>query len=166
MDCPICTAALRRIRYEGVEINTCDGCGGEFVGPDQIAHIVNIRETRFTSENSAPAPRFGPPEPRDERTLSCPKCFNNMAPANYAADTGIFVDRCGACGGLWLEASELERIQETLEKWQDAAPARIRALGDELRQAQRRSDRLAGGQFGPSRFALVNAVLNRLIDAA
>lgn len=166
MDCPVCTAALRRISYEGVHIHTCDGCGGEFVGPGQIAHIVSIRETRFEPAGPVPKPQFGQPEHLGPRSLDCPQCAGNMVPVNYAADTGIMVDRCNTCAGMWLEASELERIQETLERWQDVAPARVRALARELAAAQRRLDTAASGSFAPSRFALVNAILSRVVDAA
>lgn len=166
MNCPVCTAALRRISYEGVHIHTCDGCGGEFVGPGQVAHIVNIREARFAQSGPAPRPQFGLPEGLDPRSLGCPQCAGNMAPVNYAADTGIMVDRCHTCEGIWLEASELERIQQVLERWQDAAPARIRALARELAHAQRQRDTAASGSFAPSRFAFVNAILSRIVDAA
>jgi Zn-finger nucleic acid-binding protein len=167
MNCPVCTAGLRRISYEGVEIHTCDGCGGEFVGPAQIAHIVNVREKCFAAEpGAAPRPSFGMPDNAPARQLSCPGCAANMVRINYAADTGVIVDRCSSCGGLWLDASELERIQEVLDRWQDAAPRRLRALARDLERAQRAYDTPASGAFAPSRFAFVNAIINRLLDAA
>lgn len=41
------------------------------------------------------------------RLIECPKCRGRMT----RLTTGdLSVDRCGACGGLWLDALELERV--------------------------------------------------------
>ena len=170
MNCPTCTAPLRPIRYEGVSIHTCDGCGGEFVGPDEIAHIVGVREARFGPELAAAlasrTPAFGVPESEAARSVACPGCRGRMRPVNYSADTGVCVDRCGSCRGLWLENAELEKIQLLLERWQDEAPAKIRAAATKLAEAQSRAAAASGRAFKASRFAFVNAVINRLLDAA
>lgn len=167
MNCPVCTAALRSIRYESVEIHTCDGCGGEFVGPGQMVHIVNVREAKFVTDQAGPVrPAFGLPPAAQDRGLQCPSCSCSMKPRNYANDSGVLVDRCDACGGLWLDATELERIQSVLETWQDHAPSRIRSLSRALERAQRAHDTPASGAFAPSRFAFVNAIVNRILEAA
>lgn len=170
MNCPACKAALRRISYEDVQIHTCDGCGGEFVGAGEIAHIVNVRNERFSPELVAQigkqAPSFAVPAPELKRTLDCPACRSKTKPINYAGDSGVVLDRCTACSGLWLDKAELEKIQVLLEEWQDQAPAKIRAIAGEIRESQRRAAALTTNAFRASRFSFVNAVINRILDAA
>lgn len=81
---------------------------------------------------------------------------------NYGVDSGIVVDRCTECQGLWLDNEELEKVQALMERWQDEAPAKIRAVADELASGRKRSE--AGVQV--SRFAFVNALIDRIARAA
>ncbi|MBL8963955.1 MAG: zf-TFIIB domain-containing protein [Phycisphaeraceae bacterium] len=170
MNCPCCTHTLRTIEYEGVEIETCDGCGGEFVSGEEIGHIVRVREQRFGPSDRAGVaglgPVFGIADTDATTRFICPRCAKPMNPINYAGDTGVVVDRCPSCEGLWLENSELEKIQVLLERWQDEAPGRIAGIAGELDRS--RSEALAGVSqaFRGSRFSFVNAVINRLLEAA
>ena len=135
MFCPTCKTALRTIRYEGVELDTCGRCGGEFVGPAEIAHVVRTREERFSPEvlaETAPLrPVFGPPEQSVRAAARCPSCAGEMRAVNYSGDTGVCVDRCERCHGLWLEHEELEKIQALLERWGDEAPGALARLSPE-----------------------------------
>lgn len=170
MNCPACARTLREIRYEGVAIRTCDGCGGEFIGAEQMRHIVIVREERFgpglVAAMAGRRPAFGRAAPDSPARRNCPSCASPMSVVNYATDTGIHVDRCTSCGGIWLDNTELEKVQILLERWQDEAPAQIRALADELDDAARQVERQLSAPFRGSRFAFVNAVINRLLDAA
>lgn len=47
MNCPNCQALLRGISYEGIEIETCDSCQGEWLDADELGKIVKIREMKF-----------------------------------------------------------------------------------------------------------------------
>jgi hypothetical protein len=44
--------------------------------------------------------------------MHCPKCGMNLIEVDYKS---IKIDRCSACGGIWLDAGELEAAVE-LEK--------------------------------------------------
>ncbi len=46
--------------------------------------------------------------------MKCPVDGSGLQSMTYEAD--IVVERCAACGGTWLDAGELERIEETREK--------------------------------------------------
>ena len=45
--------------------------------------------------------------------MLCPRDRSQLQSQIYEAD--IQVDRCASCRGVWLDATELERIQSTLE---------------------------------------------------
>ncbi len=170
MRCAICDTALATICYEGVSIHACESCGGEFLEPEQIAHIVRTREELFDQELDreafAAAPCFGVPDEQVERQLECPGCSAAMNVINYGGDSGVFVDKCGQCGGVWLDHEELEKVQAIMEKWRDAAPIQIQAVAADLERARLRAAKSTQHAFHGSRFSFVNALINRVLDAA
>ena len=38
-----------------------------------------------------------------------------MAVLNYAQDSGIIINRCPSCGGLWFDRGELDKVQMLVE---------------------------------------------------
>ncbi len=170
MNCPSCSSLLKPIHFEGTDLHTCDGCGGEFVSPQALAHVVNTRDAKFPAHVRKGAekrePVAGVPKDMPIRKMTCPACGSGTTVINYALDTGVCVDRCGVCGGVWLDKDELEHIQVILEQAQDAAPAKIGSAAHELAKARQKNREQTTGAFSGSRFSFVNAVINRLLDAA
>jgi len=170
MRCPVDNQPLRACRYEGVAVHTCDRCQGELVPGDALARVINIREERFDPELlrlvESSEPIFGVPVSERERTLECPACDTPMNVINYASDSGVFVDRCPACHAIWLDPSELEKVQALLEQWESDAPDQLRAIAHQLDDARSQAAQDAGASFNASRFSFVNALINRLLDAA
>ncbi|MCI0676639.1 MAG: zf-TFIIB domain-containing protein [Phycisphaerales bacterium] len=170
MKCPQCSANMRSIRYENVNVQTCDKCGGEFVGPAEMATIVKTREAAFGKNLKQLVqdhkPIFGIPAGESDRTLKCPGCSGSMRLINYATDSGVTVDRCQDCGGMWLDHDELEKIQVIMEQWQEKAPGKLMAIAGQLEQARMKTAQQTSKSFAGSRFSFVNALINRLLDAA
>jgi Zn-finger nucleic acid-binding protein len=170
MNCPECKALMQTITYEGVEIQTCDSCGGEFVTEDQMGCIVRAREARFGKHLQLllddHKPKFGTPSSDSDRHLTCPACDSAMRPINYGTDTGVSVDRCENCHGMWLDHEELEKIQILMENWSDRAPGKLKLIASELEEARRQAAESASTSFSASRFSFINAVINRFLDAA
>ncbi len=170
MQCPQCTSTLQPVAYEGVHIHTCNSCGGEFIAGGKLATIVRTRQEQFSPQlKDALAqhePVFGVPDSQADRVLCCPACGESMAVLNYSVDSGIFVDRCAGCDGLWLDHEELEKIQALMENWSDEAPQQLQAISSQLEAARRKAAQQYNRTFAGSRFAFVNALINRLLDAA
>ena len=82
MSCPDCRQPLEEIEYEGVLIRTCGGCGGEFIGADELGHIVRTREERFPGVDAAVlgamVPEFGGLALDPDRQRRCPDCAEPM----------------------------------------------------------------------------------------
>ncbi len=170
MLCPTCSSTLRPIEYEGQDFHSCDSCGGEFIGPGELRAVVSCRHEQFDdalrSEMSRRTPAYGLPAGERDRQLACPGCGEEMRAINYGGDSGVYLDRCESCAGLWLERGELEKAQALMEEWQDKAPEALRGLAGQLREAQRAAVERTEGAFQGSRFGFINAVINRLLDAA
>jgi len=170
MRCPHCASALRAAVYEGVEIHTCSACHGEFVPGEAMQRIISTREQSFDERIGAmvatQGPSFGVPDWAHGRTLACPACDENMQVINYAGDTSVMVDRCPDCGGLWLDAEELEVIQALLEKWEEEAPARIAGVKSALDEARANAQDRVNRPIKIGRFGFLAAIVNRIIKRA
>lgn len=167
MRCPSCPGSLRPIIYEGAPIHTCDSCQGEFVEPAAMQRIVTSREKEFSGEVDTwlrqHKPSFGVPHGEREKHLACPSCRASMQAINFSGDTAVIVDRCGSCGGIWLDPEELERIQAILDLWQDQAPVQIAKAAGNIEIARDHARRRTESAFQGSRFGFVNALVNRVL---
>lgn len=46
---------------------------------------------------------------RESRILTCPKCDGTIVEISFG---GVTIDRCNECGGVWLDAGELELLSQ------------------------------------------------------
>lgn len=170
MECPQCRTGLRSLEYEGITVDCCETCGGEFLDADELGQVVSAREARFSPElrqrykNHQPA--FGVPVQQKSRPICCPKCGGPMRVINYCGDSAIFINRCEECEGFWLDSDELEHIQIFQEEWEARAPRMLQEIAGQLEQARRETAESTNRAFAGSRFAFLNALINRFLDAA
>jgi hypothetical protein len=79
---------------------------------EYIARIEYQRRKKVEEEKHR---RMAVQEKRQRKELHfmhCPKCGMNLIEVDYQR---LKIDRCSACGGVWLDAGELEAVVE-LEK--------------------------------------------------
>ena len=57
-----------------------------------------------------------------ESALKCPNDEQGLAAIHYG-ETGVVVDHCVKCGGVWLDAGEFEHLIQALENEASAMPA-------------------------------------------
>jgi hypothetical protein len=166
MNCPRCKATLKTIDYEGIRIETCSKCEGEWLDADELKHITKAREVRFDeNERRAIAAATGITgvELKDvDDDLRCPKCSGQTDPINYGGDTGIIIDRCTDCHGIWLDAGEIEKIQMLIEGWEDGLADDLAQYGPKLRDIAIRLD--AEDDVRVSRFGFINVIINGILD--
>jgi Zn-finger nucleic acid-binding protein len=170
MDSPITGTPMRPVDYEGVMIYECEDTGGELLSGEALAHVVRRREEVFGPELlrllEQREPMFGVPIEEHDRVLVCPCCSTDMDVINYGGDSGVYIDTCPSCNTVWLDGDELDVLQALMEKWQDEAPEAIRGVAFDLERARAEAAEQVRGSFQGSRFSFVNAVINRLLDAA
>ena len=166
MECPACQQALRTMDYEGITVDTCDGCGGEWLDSGELRQIVRVREARFDAEQRravAEASKIRGIKLEDvDEHRDCPKCTRPMSPVNYGGDSGIIISRCSECEGVWLDQGELEKIQMVAESWVDNLPDELAKHGAKLRRIAVETD--TGDNVRVSRFGFVNAIINGIVD--
>lgn len=119
MKCPKCNVELKEILYEGVTVDTCPSCEGEWLDKNDISTIIDARTVVFTNDEIDKVK--GVREPvvvqimQPLKPVLCPRCNIQMKQINYSYSTGIIVDRCPRCEGIWLGKDELEHIQIVME---------------------------------------------------
>ena len=166
MQCPVCDSPLGAISYEGINIDTCEDCHGEWLDAGELTQIIKAREVRFDEQErraiAAAAKVPGIKLDKVDRTLKCPKCGGQTDPVNYGGDTGIIIDKCSTCGGIWLDQGELEKIQMVVEGWEDNLPDELARHGLRLRQVAAETG--TTGTIEVSRFGFVNSIINGVLD--
>lgn len=166
MQCPGCNTNLDTITYEGITIETCPGCGGEWLDGGELRQVVRAREVRFDKDErraiAAATKITGVDLQAVDRNLPCPKCDGRTDAVNYGGDTGIIIDRCPSCKGVWLDTGELEKVQMLVEGWEDGLPDDLKKHGARLHQVAEEVREQSKVKI--SRFGFVNAIINGVLD--
>ncbi|MBI2944281.1 MAG: zf-TFIIB domain-containing protein [Candidatus Wallbacteria bacterium] len=122
LHCPRCRSLLRQATYEGITIQQCERCSGQWLGGPELRTIIDARERQFSEEErarlAAHEKTFSPDRLASEQILDCPKCTGPMNKFRYAGDSPVVIDRCAACEGTWLDGGELEHVQILAETWE------------------------------------------------
>ena len=145
---------------------TGGSCGGEWLDDTELGHIVRIREETFSDEERKAldgATKIpGIPMEDAERGIVCPTCSAATVPVNYGGDTGVIIDRCPECRGIWLDSGELEKVQMLIESWKDNMPEALKKYGPRLRQVA--TDLESRNKVAVSRLPLVGGFVNAMVN--
>ena len=169
MKCPRCSSELKTIDYEGADIETCPGCGGEWLDDGELKKIVQTVEKTFPQEmiDSLDAINrniFSIDESVDNQ-LSCPICSTvELNRFNYASSSGIAIDRCPECRGIWLDKEEIENVQVLVEQWRSKLAEDMDEFGPLLDKIREEAEARGQEPLTISRFAFVNAVLRGIMN--
>lgn len=165
--CPRCQAPLPPGVYEGATVETCTRCGGQWLGREELKQIVDTRE-RTWEPGALEAMRGvsvrGLDLARVREDLACPDCAAVMEPFQYGGDSGIILDRCLACGGIWLDGGELEKVQMAVEAAELDLGRDAKRFAGDLRRVEVREDAREQREGLPGRAPLVSAIANRVVD--
>lgn len=144
MNCPACSSQLDVIMYENIEIESCRGCGGQWLDDTELKKIVDQRDVYFDQQKRAEVAksikRTQLTDNNVDRKMTCPKCSGSTKSINYSGDSGIIIDRCSGCKGIWLDAGELEKIQMFVEGVDDILHDDINANKERLRKVDPSED--------------------------
>lgn len=109
MKCPVCKQhGCEQVQLEGgLEAQRCDGCGGHWVA------LKNYEAWRTALK--ADIPEQAPSAVKFEvnelaKAKLCPECGRILLRFKVGHGLDFFVERCGGCGGVWLDRNEWEAL--------------------------------------------------------
>jgi len=111
--CPKCGKELKVKVIGTVEVDECESCGGIWFDPDELHQA---EETVDPNLNWLDFEIWKHPEnfKAKDTELKCPVDGANMISIEYG-HTGVRVDYCGKCHGIWLDKDEFPKIIKSLE---------------------------------------------------
>jgi len=123
MDCPKCIGKLNKVeirfhesadmpeqkevRITILEVDQCFVCNGVWFDAGELEKYIKNKLTIVDS----PAIDLGLLDEFDKKIVKCPRCNVDMVkkPAPLAKD--IIIDFCEKCHGIWLDSTEIDRIE-------------------------------------------------------
>jgi len=113
MKCPKCRDISLRRKGKAMSAEKhsgpmfCPGCGGVWITNRELGRI-----SEYSSEDTEPAQPGGTPNP-DAVTGLCPDGHGLMIRARVHLEPHFYLEKCPACGGIWFDRGELNRILES-----------------------------------------------------
>ena len=166
MKCPRCSSTLKGVEYDEVEVQVCPDCEGEWLAAGELAEIAEHHEEKFTSEELAKLDGvnkeiFTATEV-DHDELKCPECEGvEMKHFNYGDTSGLLLDKCPECGGIWTDKGQLEKVEELVDGWQSHLEEDTEKYGSILEKVRTNEENELGQSVSISRFGFVNAILRQ-----
>ncbi|BCS96721.1 hypothetical protein DSLASN_23530 [Desulfoluna limicola] len=103
MKCPKCkTTDLKKPDYNSPWF--CEACGGMW--------LINNDNSCFPNTVTATMNEHLSEDSHDKKTGICPSGHGLMIRAKVDIDEPFYLERCTACGGIWFDKGEWQRIGE------------------------------------------------------
>ena len=118
MNCPICKESkLLKTLFNNVEVDRCSKCSGLWFEQEELAQAKNNKDKNLSwvdvdlwKESTKFKISSG--------IRVCPSCRVPLYEIRYG-DSGVIVDVCNICHGVWLDKAEFKKIIEWLKETSD-----------------------------------------------
>jgi uncharacterized protein len=114
MKCPLCNLPMQQLNISGVTIDECfEGCHGLWFDALELKRLDEAKEGAGDDLERI----LSYPRKSDERSAKpdCPRCHISLQRKSYYYRSGIFIDECYNCGGVWLDQGELAAIRSNFK---------------------------------------------------
>ena len=114
MNCPKCDTPMQTRKLARMKLDDCPKCGGAWFDRDELRRTKDVTDPDLNwmdFEIWKHKDRFH----AAARPLKCPRCSVTMAAVDYD-DTGIEIDCCARCQGVWLDRDEFAKIIDALDR--------------------------------------------------
>jgi Zn-finger nucleic acid-binding protein len=169
MNCPRCHSALNPIEQDGVEIQVCAQCKGEWLSAGELGKILEHHDEVFTPEEIASMDAVNhdvfTAEKDDHDELNCPHCEGiQMEHFNYGDTSGIMLHKCLQCGGIWTDKDQLEKVEMLVDGWKKRLSEDSLNYDSILRKVETKEQEEMDKNVSISKVGFVNAILRRFCE--
>ncbi len=119
--CPRCDKPLSGGVYDGLRLDTCKACGGVWLDAHEFPVLMQRSPTQLKQlEQTLGQAKVNMDAVLETRNvLMCPLCYLPMGERPYTYGSGIRINTCDKCRGVWADAGELSQIAGFIVKDQD-----------------------------------------------
>ncbi len=141
LDCPRDGTVMKEHHEGDAVLDVCGKCGGQFFDAGEMFGAFGIKADPSNWDRDETA------GPVRESTIQCARCGAKMLLQDISEGSDkVEIDRCGKCGGIWLDKGEVETIM--------AIGTRMQAVGDaEKAKAQEELAKMGEVNFSPGLIA-------------
>lgn len=136
-NCPVDDFTLAPETYEGVTIDRCPHCQGVWLDEGELEAIQENQDSDFRDvpdrATESVIAAAGMAAARAEGPLNCVSCKTEMEKSEYSFSSQVMIDSCPKGHGIWLDKSELSRLETFYEDEQDFADMAEAEILRELR---------------------------------
>jgi len=135
MNCPVDDFTLAEESYEGYfKIDKCPSCRGVWLDTDELGKIQRLTINDYSDELAKPensiARAFALAKSKQEGEYKCVKCESALIKKEYAYNSQIQIDMCPKGCGIWLDAGELEALEQFYERQQPEKISKMQFILD------------------------------------
>jgi Zn-finger nucleic acid-binding protein len=123
MLCPEDGTTLRETESHGVKIHECPKCLGRWFDRDELRRAIDSTDEDLRWLDFDPFAADAEKAAAGKGERLCPKDQTPMGVMPYEK-SGVRIDKCTKCHGVWLSSEEFERIIKHLEAEVNAETAR------------------------------------------
>jgi uncharacterized protein len=109
MDCIKCKKAMSKSKLQGVLVDKCNICGGIWLDGGEL-NMIKYNDCK--DDNTLLKEARGEVLEEKMRLIVteglCPKCQKQRI--NTYVRSGVEIDQCPACGGIFFDYGELDRV--------------------------------------------------------
>lgn len=123
MKCPACEKELVKLQAGDIEIDCCrDGCGGIWFDRNELLKLDEPVEFAGHAVIKMMTAANGPTLIKERR--KCPRCEGKLLTRQSLDHLNkIEMDQCWECGGVWLDAGELNTLRGQFNSYEDRSKA-------------------------------------------
>lgn len=130
MKCLKCDGILQSITFSPTEasqisLHRCSECNGVWIDREQL--------DQYLDQGSWGVDSWAIDEDRmkalDEKMARCPRCDLRLIKAPSKRDPEVVIDFCDKCAGVWLDATELDRLENPREVAESVMDRILKAIG-------------------------------------
>lgn len=115
MQCARCRCELEQIDFKNITVNECPECHGWWFDRGELQKAKDNTDEDLRWINFDPFTKKGNRFNRVSVAAgACPKCSQPMTTLTYA-NSGVEIEKCERCRGVWLKHGEFKKIIAYLE---------------------------------------------------